>query len=517
MNFKRKKMNKNIVALFIAILSFAILPGCKKKFLEVPPQGQLTEEQALVDPDAANKLVGGVYNTLYSQGIMGIRMVILADIASDNADKGSTPDDGGFDSKDIDNFTFTPNNPNFNEVWKAHYIGITRANKALQILASSTFEATTRNRLIGETRFLRGFYYFNLVRLFGGVPKLIRVPEPSEANNDEFQTRVTKADIYTVINDDLQYAVDNLPEKGGPGTQVGRANKGMAQAMLAKAYLYQQNWQKAYDLSLAVMNSGKYDLASNYATIFREVGANNIESIFEVETGPSKSPTGACDAISPNFSNFQGPRAKGAWSNNVGGVQYDGDLGFGLNTPSADLANAYETGDNRKAGTIIFIDPVNPITLWDGFIIPNQSLVENQRYNYKAYHSPFKETLACGGVGDKDNKPKNIRIMRFAEVLLINAEAATHVAQDALTALRRVRTRANLTTTTATQADIWKERRVELAMEEDRFLDLVRQGRAGIVMRANGKSFIDGKHELYPIPQAQIDLSGGRLKQNPNY
>jgi starch-binding outer membrane protein, SusD/RagB family len=499
-------MNKQIITFLIAmLLSVAILPGCKKTFLEVPPQGQLTEEQALVDPEAANKLVGGVYNSLYAQGTVGIRMVILGNIASDDADKGSTPDDNGFDSKDIDNFTFTPNNSNFNDVWKAHYIGITRANKALQILESSTFDETTRKRLIGETRFLRGFFYFNLVRLFGGVPKLVRVPEPSEANNDEFQTRATKADIYAIVNDDLQYAVDNLPMKGEAGTQTGRANKGMAQSMLAKAYLYQENWQKAYDLSLAVMNSQKYNLAGDYATMFREAGANNIESIFEVETGPSKGPTGTCDAISPNFSNFQGPRAKGSWSNNVNGVQYDGDLGFGLNTPSADLVNAYEPNDIRKNGTIISIDPTNPTTLWDGFVIPAQPSVENQRYNYKAYHSPFKETQACNGIGDKDNKPKNIRIMRFAEVLLINAEAAAHIGQDALTPLARVRTRANLITTTATIADIWKERRVELGMENDRFLDLVRQGRAGVVLRANGKSFEDGKHELYPIPQAQID------------
>ena len=511
-------MNKRILTLSIATMFFVVaITGCKKSFLDVLPQGQLTEEQALIDLGAADKLVGGVYNTLYSQGTVGLRFLILTEMASDNTDKGSTPSDAGFDGNQIDAFTFTANNSNFNDVWKDHYIGITRANKALQILEQSSFDETTRKRLIGEARFLRGFFYFNLVRLFGGVPKLIRIPNPSEANSDEFQTRATKDEIYAVIKDDLQYAVDNLPLKGEGGTQTGRANKGAAQAMLAKVYMYLKDWQKAYDLSLAVMTSGKYDLAPNYATMFREVGANNIESIFEVQTGPSKNPSGTCDAINPNYSNFQGPRAKGAWSNVVDGKPYDGDLGFGLNTPTSDLANAYEANDNRKAGTIIFIDAVNTTTLWDGFVIPNQSLVENQRYNYKAYHSPFKETPACNGYLDKDNKPKNIRIMRFAEVLLINAEAAFHIGKDALTPLKRVRTRAGLTTITATLADIWKERRLELAMEGDRFLDLVRQGTAGIVMRAHGKAFVDNKHELYPIPQAQIDLSGKRLTQNPNY
>ncbi len=512
-------MKKKIFILFtVSLILFTVITGCKKSFLEIAPQGQLTEEQALVDPDAANKLVGGIYNSLYSQGTVGIRLLILNEIASDNSDKGSTPSDGGFDSKDIDEFTFTPNNPNFNEVWKENYKGITRANKALSILDASTIDETLRKKLIGEARFLRGFFYFNLVRYFGGVPKLIRVPNASEANSDEFQTRASKEDIYAVITGDLQNAVDNLPMKGEAGAQVGRITKGAAQGMLAKVYLYLKDWQKAYDLSNAVITSGKYDLASDYGAMFREVGANNIESIFEVETGPSKSATGSCDAISPNYSNFQGPRAKGTWPTNIiDGKPYDGDLGFGLNDPTADLFNAYEAGDTRKAGTIISIDPVNPTVLWDGFTIPKQDLVENPRYNYKAYHSPFKETLACNGYLDKDNKPKNIRLLRFAEVLLINAEAATHIGQNAMTPLARVRTRANLTTTTATEADIWKERRVELAEEGDRFFDLVRQGRAGVVLRAHGKAFVDNKHTVYPIPQAQIDLSGGRLTQNPNY
>ncbi len=510
-------MTKRIISLATMIVLLTAMPGCKKSFLEVPPQGQLTEEQALIDPDAANKLVGGIYNALYLQGTVGVRWVILGSIASDDADKGSTPSDGGFDSMDIDNLTFTSNNSNFNEVWKAHYIGIVRANKALSILEQSTFDETTRRRLIGESRFLRGFFYFNLVRAFGGVPKLVRIPDPSEANNDEFQTRASKDEIYAVITEDLQYAVDNLPMKGEAGTQVGRANKGAAQALLSKVYMYLKDWQKAYDLSQAVITSGKYGLATDYAAMFREVGANNIESIFEVQTGPSRTATSTCDGISPNFSNFQGPRARGAWSNNVDGRQYDGDLGFGLNSPSADLANAYEAGDARRNGTIIFIDPVNSITLWDGFVIPNKSLVENDRYNYKAYHSPFKETAACNGYLDKDNKPKNIRLIRFAEVLLINAEAATHIGRDAVTPLSRVRARAGLTTTSATEADIWRERRVELGMESDRWFDLIRQGRAGTVMRAHGKPFVDGKHELYPIPQAQRDLSGGRLTQNPLY
>ncbi len=491
----------------------ASLYSCKKDFLNVPPQGSLTVDQALIDPAAADKLVGGVYNTLYLQGTVGLKFVILGDVTSDDSEKGSVASDPGFDGIYLDAFTYNANTGIFNDVWNENYRGIVRANNALNILNSGTYDEVTKKRLIGEVRFIRALFYFNLVREFGGVPKVTRVPDASEANSDEFQTRAPKDTIYKVITDDLLYGVDNLPMKGEAGSQVGRATKGAAQALLSKVYLYQENWQGAYDMSLAVMNSGKYDLAPDYAKIFREVGANNIESIFEVQTGPNKTGT-TCDAINPNYSNFQGPR--GSFPTNVvNGESYDGDLGFGLNTPSANLAAAYEPGDVRKAGTIIFTSPSSTTTLWDGFVIPAQPAVTNERYNYKGYHSPFLETKSCDGINDKDNKPKNIRIMRFAEVLLINAEAATHTGHDALTPLTRIRTRAGLTTASATLADVWKERRVEMAMEADRFFDLVRTGRAVTVLGTLG--FQANKNELFPIPQTQRDLSNGRLSQNTGY
>ena len=475
------------------------------------------ELQALKDPEAADKLVGGVYNTLYFGGFdittVGFLWVMANDVASDDADKGSTPSDFG-PAGEIDNFTHTPNNFLFNNIWNGHYAGIARANRAIDILNQSTFDAATKNKLLGEARFIRGLYYFNLVRFFGGVPKLIRVPDPSEGNKDEFQTRASAAEIYAVIVEDLQFAADNLPLKGTANTQTGRANKGAAQSYLAKVYLYQKNWQKAFELSQAVINSGKYSLVPDYNFIFREKpvggvgGNNNTESIFEVQTGINVGQ----NAVSPLFSNGQGARSRGGWN----------DLGFGLNTPSADLASAYETGDTRRNATIIFINPTVPgnstgTILWDGFRIPSKDSVENDRYSYKAYHSPIAESPQL--TANKDTKPKNIRLMRYAEVLLIYAEAAAMIgnAGEATAKLNMVRSRANLPPSTGTQANVWKERRTELAMEQDRFLDLVRQGRAGAVLRAHGKAFVDGKHELFPIPQAQRDLSGGRLSQNPGY
>src|SRR6478672_7452180 len=245
---------KYIKIALIAALPLLLLTACKKSFLEVQPQGQLTSAQALQDPNAANQLVGGVYNTLYFGGFgnttVGFEWAILNDVASDDADKGSTPSDfdkGG--AGDIDNFTADSHNGIFNNVWNGHYLGIARANNAIDILTNSTFDATAKNRLLGEVRFLRGLYYFDLVRAFGGVPKVIRTPQPSEVNSDEFQTRASVADIYSVITTDLQFAVDNLPLKGDAATTAGRATKGTAQSYLAKVYLYQKNWQKTFDLT----------------------------------------------------------------------------------------------------------------------------------------------------------------------------------------------------------------------------------------------------------------------------
>ena len=233
--------------------------------------------------------------------------------------------------------------------------------------------------------------------------------------------------------------------------------------------------------------------------------------MFEVQTGINA----ACNNSAVNlYVVSQGPRAggRGGWA----------DLGFGFNNPTQQLADAYETGDKRRAASIIFINTAKSGTvLWDGFRIPSKDSVENFRYSYKAYHSRTKER----NCGNNDYLPKNIRVMRYAEVLLINAEAAFQLGNmaGAITAINLVRARAGLPARTGlTLPQIWQERRVELALEHDRFFDLVRQesvqpGRIVPLFAAQGKTFTKGKNELFPIPQQQIDLSGGALAQNPGY
>ncbi|MBX0289250.1 RagB/SusD family nutrient uptake outer membrane protein [Hymenobacter sp. HSC-4F20] len=500
-----------LAALGLALTAGAV--GCKD-FLEVAPQGQLTEDQIRTDPAAAQRLVDGVYNTMYLGGfdadIHGLQFVILTDIASDDSDKGSTPQDYSA-AAEVDNFTLNSTNSVVNNAWKGYFQGINRANQALDKIPLSPAPEATRNRLIGEVRFLRGYFYFNLVRLFGGVPKLDRVPAASEINDPNLQKRATAQEIYQLIIDDLQFAANNLPLKGA--TETGRATKGAAQAMLAKVYLYQKNYQQAYDLTNEIITgrSGAYGLLPNYEQIWREAGANSQESIFEVQTGVNA----ACNNSAVNlYTVSQGPRSggRGGWA----------DLGFGFNSPTQQLADAYEPTDKRRAGSIIFITTARTGTvLWDGFRIPSKDSVENFRYSYKAYHSRTQER----NCGNNDYLPKNIRVMRYAEVLLINAEAAFQLGNTgvAATNVNLVRARAGLPARPAvTLENIWQERRVELALEHDRFFDLVRQesvqpGRIVPLFAAQGKTFTKGKNELFPIPQPQIDLSGGQLVQNPGY
>ncbi len=507
-------------SLIFSILTFAavlLTASCQKSFLDVPVQGQAT---TATDPNLAVNLVTGVYNSLYNSeafggaggDVHGISFIAATNIISDDADKGSF--DGDQPSlKDIDNFTVTPTNNFVAALWNGYYSGISRANQALAALESASLDTKTKTQLMGEVRFIRGYYYFNLVRFFGKVPKVVRVPKDAQdANTDPaFQTRAPVDTIYNVITQDLQFAAANLPLRAQ--SAVGHANKGAAQALLAKTYLYRKNWQQVQALTQEVINSGQYALVPDYTIIWRYAGNNNSESIFETQSGTFNNG----DIAVGGYATWQGPRVggKGGWT----------DLGFGFDTPSQNLVNAYEPGDKRRASTIITIDNSGKhvgTVLYDGFRIPSADSVQSLYYNYKAYASENKNVEPY--LGNRDLKQKDVRLLRYADVLLMNAEANNELGQPAtaITYVNQIRARAGLAATTASaQADvrnaIWKERRIELAMEHDRFFDLVRQGRAAQVMQAAGKNFVAGKNELLPIPSLQIQLSGGKLDQNPGY
>jgi hypothetical protein len=511
-----KTLYKATAIVTLTTLLIATGYSCKDT-LDIAPQGEISEEQISTDPNVATNLVTGIYNIFFAgdafgNDVRGFQFTILGDIASDDADKGSTPTDYG-DANTIDLLQANGNNGVVNNIWKGHYQAIARANQALTQIQNAQFDAAAKNRLIGEARFLRAYFYFNLVRIFGGVPLLNRVPAASEANSPEFQTRATTEAIYQFIIDDLTFAATNLPVIPNTSTEVGRASKGAAQSLLAKVYLYTKDYQNALTTSQAVISSGTYGLIDDFGILFRQVSNNSRESIFEIQAGQNL----ACNAAIEKFVVAQGPRSGGRF----GWV----DRGFGFNNPSQSLVNEFEPGDVRKNATIITINPSNGANsvgtvLFDGFRIPTKDSVQNDRYNYKAYYSRTAEP----NCGNNDRLPKHVMVIRYAEVLLIHAEAAVQTGQAglALPDINALRRRAKLTPLTGapTLQQVWHERRVEMAMEQDRFFDLVRQdavqpGRAAAAFAAHGKTWSPTR-ALFPIPQQQIDLSGGLLKPNPS-
>ena len=492
---------KHIINVFFILLTVVVLTtfnSCQKDWLSPPPENILIKTDSTFSKDEnAIKFVNACYSQLTDWQTSVFSWMGVSSITSDDADKGSDPGDNGTDKDQMDNFTYGPTSLSIKEVWSAYYIGVARCNQAIDNVPKFTnVSAELRNRYVAEAKFLRAFYYFNLVRVYGDIPKIDRVFNGDLAAVVGANVRAPESEIYDLIISDLTEASNVLPAK--PAQDLGRATKGAAQGLLAKVYMYRKNWAKAQELSDQVINSGNYGLEADVATVWRQSTENGIESLFEIQGQDGGEGWGI-----GGYFVTQGAR----------GTITNGFNGWGFNTPTGDLEAEFEAGDLRKDATIY--KPGQ--TLWDGAVVGTD--LANLRHNYKAYASEKAETNY-----DSWWSGKNIRVLRFAEVLLINAEASNELGQTAKAAdqINKVRKRAGLSNTSASSQEamrnaVWHERRVELAMEHDRFFDLVRQGRAGKVMRAHGKAFVDGKHERFPIPLDQILISQGKLTQNPGY
>lgn len=488
-------MNKKIILLSSILLFTLSSQSCSNDYLDVKPTQSISaEDLSLYNNNAgAEGFVTTIYAKFLDWNVSSFSWIGITSIASDEADKGSSPGDTGGDKNLLDALNFTPTGGSIEEVFKANYQIVNRCNQALFFIPQlNNADAALRDRLIGEAKFLRAFTYFTLVRTYGGVPIVDHVPVPGNEDDRVMQlTRKSKEEVYAFIEKDLRDAINALPEKSAyTGANVGRASKGAAYALLAKVSLYQKKWQQVIDNCNMVTG---YSLTPDFQEIYKITGENNAESIFEIQGQGGIGKPGI-----QQYSQTQGARGAGGW-------------GWGFSTPSQGLVDAFnEQGDTeRRDATIIFRNS----TLYDGRVVP--ATVENPYYNYKAYSSNFS---------GNDDSDANIRYLRYAEVLLMKAEALNELNQTSAAApfLNQVRNRAGLANTTATtQADfrtaIYKERRLELAFEHDRWFDIIRTGQAQAAMAANGKTFVTGKHEVYPIPQSFINESKGLSQQNPGY
>ncbi len=483
----------------LALVSILILTGCKKSFLEVPPQAQTPSQEFWKTAEHATEAMNSIYANLRVWEQVAFAPIAIESMGSDEAEKGSSPADAAFHNL-YDNFTVTATEGQINGFWTGQYRSINLCNQLLGNIDPIPMDANLKNRYKAEAKFVRAYNYFRLVRAFGDVPLRLAVPaDPSEYNIP----RTPKDQVWAAIEQDLTDAASVLPQSYG-AADIGRATKGAALALHAKVCMYQKKWTDVLNYTNQVMAMG-YSLFPDFEASFRIPNENNVESVFEIQCQRIPSISGA--------SNSQYSQVQGVRGSNGGG--------WGFNVPTQELVNAFEPNDPRMDATIIFRGETTP----QGDAIPLNG--DNPRYNQKSY-VPFGLHVA----GFSEGCDQNVRVIRFAEVLLMNAEAANEVGGAtnvtlALNSLNAVRARARganpitvlppVTTTdqSALRNAIWHERRVELAMEFDRYFDVIRQGRAGTVFGPKG--FQTGKNEVWPIPQNEIDLSGGVLVQNPGY
>jgi hypothetical protein len=478
----------------ILLFCFVLFSGCEK-FLSVDPPYSQDVENFFQSPEDYDRALTGAYDML--QG--SFMTLWLGEIASDNAIAGGESVNDSQGLHQIDNMTHGGVNNELRNVLRWNYTGITRANYILE--HKDNIDFVGKDHIIAEAKFLRAYYYFELVKYFGDVPLII---DKRIGIEEALQIpRSPKAEVYAQIEKDFSEAAQVL---NPIAAQKGRATKGAALAFLGKVYLYQNKFSEAASTFDEVINSGSYSLIPNYNDLFSVANENNSETVFDVQyTGLEGGSYGCLICLEGNAAvGFQGIR------------QYNGPVygdGNSYNLPTQELYDAFSPIDPRRAATVLDID---------AFIAaqPNASSIT---YAIGAGgHTGFynnKYIKRQGEIGLPDNdltSPVNYRVMRYADVLLMAAEAHYQLgnSSQAQILVNQVRTRAGIPGISVNSIDkIYKERRYELSGEGLRFFDLVRTGQAADFIQG----FVPGKHELFPIPQVEIDLAGGNWSQNPGY
>jgi len=489
--------------IWIAVGAIALFSSCSKDFLDRKPLGQLTEDE--LPAGSLEGQVLAIYAGLRSEGTSGLPYVAVHNIRSDDADIGSSTGDEAGAAPNTDDFQYTTNYWLWGNYWTDHYRLIALTNNAIQIADSLDIDNATTMSLVAEAKFFRAWAYFNLVRAFGEVPKIdFRVYDQSES----IVPKSSIAEIYELIDADLEDATVSLP-LNWETRYIGRITRGAAFALQAKTFLARQQYGRALAAARMVISSGEYNLSVPYDQIFRESQENSKESVFEIQALYTQAQTG----LGITYANRQGVRGSG-----------DMNLGWGWNVPNERLANAFEEGDPRKDETLLYAGQVN--TPYSEFIPAATATVPRPYWSKKVYTDP----AIRASTGSLEGNWFNFRVIRYADVVLMAAEAANETGEReaALEYLEQVRGRArgNNTTilpriTTSDQEElrqaIRRERQVELGMENERFFDLIRWGIDIETFHEAGKTDYQVRNRFLPIPQNEIDRSGGILIQNPDY
>jgi len=479
----------------LLLLVLLILQSCDSdRFLDTPPP-TLSDAAFFSNDEAAISVLAGAYDPMGWYNSYQLTEWAIGDVTSDDAEKGGGGDGDYAEIYSISTFASNSENPLIAQRWTDFYIGINRSNKLIEgITDNPNITIETQERLIAEAKFLRGFYLFQLVRTFGAVPVVDHILSPSEYQNP----RNTLEECWTQIENDFKDAAAVLPAKSALSpSELGRATWGASMAFLTKAYIEQGKWILAESSATEIVKSYEYDLEPDYADLFIIDTDNGVESIFDIQ-----------------FADLQSPAwADGHEGSHLEVIQRSRDTrngGWGFDQPTQDLYDEYEAGDIRRDLTIISDGDV----LWAG--TPDEEVIytaKNPLTNPDSYtgYNKRKGTLPASQRGNgEDQAGLNVRVIRFAEVLLWQAEAAAHNQSDWQTPLNRVRSRVEMLPVTGGNAlnAVYHERRVELAMESHRYWDLVRTGRGTSI-----SGYSENKR-YFLIPQVQISLNPN-LDQNP--
>ncbi len=554
---------KNLVKIKIIFLTvIGLYVGCSESFLEKTPMGMETTATFFSSQDNAVQAVTACYAIMVFRGSFSRNFWAFGDVASDDTEAAGEV--GGVDQppmQRIDQMLLVPTNAYLFEYWRNIYEGINNCNIVLEKFPDAEFDESIKSRLMAEAKFLRGMYHFYLCIVFGGVPVIDRILIVDEYHSTP---RNTIAEVLHQVQADLQEAASVLPDSYSSEDDDARATKGAARAYLLKALVFessyarnypgdsrfegcQEKWAQAWDVAQQIISSNVYTLEPHYADLFTEAGDESNEHIFRC-VNAAVNVTGTefinTPLVSSSHNTYQSVRAYWEWDTvALDSVTIEGQiLGWGLNAPTYNLAAEYEPGDPRKKISIVTdadtieIDPGGTGEVILRRAAPSYaspSMMNNAKYDPE----PDEWVIRSFFRG-----PLDIKMFRYADVLLLAAEAAlepeVNQPDKALEYVNMIRTRARNSGSTGEPADlvsvtlddIIHERRIELAMEAHRFFDIVRWGIA--YERLNGLyratdtlggldgdpiEFLVGRNEFFPIPDEEIILSKGIIEQNPGY
>ncbi|WP_443946188.1 RagB/SusD family nutrient uptake outer membrane protein [Pedobacter sp. AW1-32] len=462
----------------VAAMAITLQTGCKKDFLDKQPFNQVTSDVAFTTAAGAEKLLAGTYGGMYNDYHIWDYM-INGDVTADNAYAGG---DNPANIQ-IDLFTTNSTNSNVSRDWSGLYSNIKNANEVLENVPNIQDAALDangrRNQILGEASAMRAYFYFHLVRLWGGVPLVLKSPTTLEEMQ---KPRSSVDEVYAQIIKDLEFALANVRTSA---PNKGLITKGIVNALLAKVYASKPtpDWAKVQQYADATI-SGGYSLLGSFDQLFDGNHKNNSESIWEMQ-----------------YDGYGGPTGRGNWMPSV-------IVGTGWKrfcTPSNDLVAAYDAqGDLiRKNSSVTFKNASTEG--WSDDYWPKSSFPYINKY--------------------RNDDLTNSYIIRLADIILLKAEALNELSASGWSAsaplVNQIRNRVNLGSTTATsqatmRLAIENERRLELAFEGHRWFDLLRTNRAIAVMNAqtNGSGAplnynVTAAKLLFPIPQTELD-------RNPN-